>query len=71
MADDCILFLCAHNDDQIVGAGGTIAKYAKEGRKIVTIIFSFGETSMPYLQEKISRRTRVLESKRRVISRRI
>ncbi len=61
---DSILFLCAHNDDQIVGAGGTIAKYAKEGKNIVTIIFSFGEVSLPHLQEQISKKTRVIESKR-------
>jgi N-acetylglucosamine malate deacetylase 1 len=61
---DTVLFLCAHNDDQIVGAGGTIAKYSKEGRKIVTVIFSYGETSLPHMQEKISRKTRVLESKK-------
>ena len=59
-----ILFLCSHNDDQLVGAGGTIAKYSKEGKKIVTIIFSFGEFSMPHMQEKITRKTRVLESRR-------
>ena len=40
---EAVLFLCAHNDDQLIGAGGTIAKYAKEGKKIVTIVFSFGE----------------------------
>ncbi|MEM2139024.1 MAG: PIG-L family deacetylase [Candidatus Woesearchaeota archaeon] len=61
---ESVLFLCAHNDDQIVGAGGTLAKYAKEGKKIYTIIFSFGETSLPHLQEKISKKTRVLESKK-------
>src|SRR3989338_6214282 len=61
---DAILFLCAHNDDQLIGGGGTIAKYAKEGVKIVTVIFSFGETSLPHIKEKVSRRTRVLESKK-------
>ncbi|MFH2020159.1 MAG: PIG-L family deacetylase [archaeon] len=61
---DSVLFLCAHNDDQLIGAGGTIAKYAKDGKKVVTIIFSFGETSLPHFHEKISRKTRVIESKR-------
>ncbi len=61
---ESILFLCAHNDDQIVGAGGTVAKYAKEGKKIVTVIFSFGESSLPLIKEKESKRTRVLESKK-------
>jgi LmbE family N-acetylglucosaminyl deacetylase len=62
--EDLVLFLVAHNDDQIIGAGGTIAKYAKEGIKVVTIIFSFGEVSLPHMQEKESRKTRVKESKR-------
>ena len=59
-----MFFLCAHNDDQLIGAGGTIAKYAKEGKKIVTLIFSFGETSLPHLQKVVTRKTRVQESKR-------
>jgi LmbE family N-acetylglucosaminyl deacetylase len=61
---ETVLFFCAHNDDQIVGAGGTIAKYNKDGKKIITVIFSFGETSLPHMLEKESRKTRVIESKR-------
>jgi N-acetylglucosamine malate deacetylase 1 len=61
---ESILFLCAHNDDQIIGGGGTIAKYAKEGKKIYTVIFSFGETSLPHYTEQESKVTRVLESKK-------
>ncbi|MBN2367987.1 PIG-L family deacetylase [Candidatus Woesearchaeota archaeon] len=61
---ETVLFICAHNDDQIVGAGGTIAKYAKEGKKIVTVIFSFGEFALFHLDEKVSKKTRVKESKR-------
>ncbi len=64
MRQETILFLCAHNDDQIVGAGGTVAKYAKEGKRIVTIMFSYGEFSLPHMQEKESKKTRVIESKR-------
>lgn len=64
MKPETILFLCAHNDDQIVGAGGTVVKYAKEGKKIVTIIFSFGESSNPLEQDTLTRKTRVIESKR-------
>ena len=61
---ESVLFFCAHNDDQIVGAGGTVAKYAKEGKKVYTVIFSFGEVSHPHLKEKVIRKTRVLESKK-------
>jgi len=50
---ETILFLCAHNDDQIIGGGGTFAKYAKEGKKLKTVIFSYGEMSHPHLKRKI------------------
>jgi N-acetylglucosamine malate deacetylase 1 len=61
---ETVLFLCAHNDDQLLGAGGTIAKWSKEGKKIVTIIFSFGEQSHPLQQDIVTRKTRVKESKK-------
>jgi LmbE family N-acetylglucosaminyl deacetylase len=60
---ETILFLCAHNDDQLLGAGGTIARWSREGKKVVTIIFSFGELSNPLEQDIITRKTRVKESK--------
>lgn len=59
---DCIMLFCAHNDDNIVGAGGTIAKYAKEGKKVITIIFSYGEMSHPHLRSKVIIGMRVGES---------
>lgn len=64
MKQESILFLCAHNDDQVIGAGGTVAKYSKEGKKIVTVIFSFGESSNPFEQDIFTKKTRVIESKR-------
>lgn len=45
-----ILFFCAHNDDQVIGAGGTMAKYASEGKIMKTIIFSYGEKSHPWIK---------------------
>ncbi|MFH1849793.1 MAG: PIG-L deacetylase family protein [archaeon] len=56
-----ILVLCAHNDDQILGAGGTLAKFAKEGMKITTVIFSYGEGSHPWLKREEVIRMRVKE----------
>ncbi|PIY60476.1 hypothetical protein COY95_01575 [Candidatus Woesearchaeota archaeon CG_4_10_14_0_8_um_filter_47_5] len=61
---DCVMVICAHSDDQIFGAGGTIAKYALEGKKIVTVILSYGEDSLPWFQEKITVNLRVKESHR-------
>ena len=59
-----VVIICAHSDDQAIGAGGYIAKLAKEGAQVRTIIASFGEQSHPHLKEKEVRTMRVLESKR-------
>ena len=57
-----ILVICAHSDDQVFGAGGTIAKYAKEGYDVKTIILSYGEVGNFWMQEHITIQTRVKES---------
>jgi LmbE family N-acetylglucosaminyl deacetylase len=57
-----ILVLCAHSDDQILGVGGTMAKYAKEGKDIHTVIFSFGEQSHPWIRGEITADARIKES---------
>lgn len=59
---ETILFLCAHNDDQIIGGGGTFAKYAKEGKRVKTVVFSYGEQSHPYLKPTVIVKTRVKEA---------
>lgn len=48
-----ILIFCAHSDDEAVGMGGAIAKYAAEGVKVIKVVFSFGESSHPHFQEHI------------------
>lgn len=50
---ETILVLAAHNDDQAIGAGGTLAKYAQEGKKVITVVFSYGEKSHPHLKPEI------------------
>ena len=62
MKKETILILCAHNDDQVFGMGGTIAKYAKEGKTVKTVIFSFGEKSHPHLKPEVITKMRVKES---------
>jgi LmbE family N-acetylglucosaminyl deacetylase len=59
-----VLVFCAHSDDQVIGAGGAIAKLAREGAEVRTVISSFGELSHPHLDPVEVRKTRVLESKR-------
>ena len=59
-----VMVFCAHSDDQIFGAGGTLAKYAREGGKIFTVVFSFGEYSHPWLRKRVTIEIRVEESQR-------
>lgn len=59
---ECILIICAHSDDQIFGPGGTAAKYAKEGKKVFTIIFSYGESTHPHYKKELAITTRVKEA---------
>jgi LmbE family N-acetylglucosaminyl deacetylase len=59
---ETVLVIVAHNDDHIIGAGGTLAKYAKEGKKVKTIIMSYGESSHPHLQPKYIIERRYKES---------
>ena len=59
-----ILVICAHSDDQIIGPGGAIAKYAKEGYDIHRIVFSFGEGVKPHVRREIVSKTRIKESQR-------
>lgn len=59
-----VLVFCAHSDDQVIGAGGYIAKLTKEGVKVKTIICSFGEKSQPHMNIKEIKKIRVLESKK-------
>jgi len=59
---DKVLILCAHPDDEIIGVGGTIAKYAQEGKTVSAIIYSHGEGSHPWMQKKYTVETRIKES---------
>ncbi len=59
-----ILVICSHSDDQIIGVGGTMAKYAKEGYDIHTIILSFGEGVRPHIRREVITKKRVLEAQK-------
>lgn len=59
-----ILVICSHSDDQVIGAGGAMAKYANEGFDIHTIILSFGESVKPYVRREIITKTRIKEAQR-------
>jgi LmbE family N-acetylglucosaminyl deacetylase len=57
-----VIIFCAHNDDQLIGAGGTIRKYVDSGIKVYTYIFSYGEMSHPHLRPEVIAKTREKES---------
>lgn len=57
-----ILVFGAHPDDFVIGVGGTIAKYAQEGKKIISIIFSYGVKSHPWLKEEVVKKMRSHEA---------
>ncbi|MEM4336594.1 MAG: PIG-L deacetylase family protein [Candidatus Woesearchaeota archaeon] len=57
-----IIIFCAHPDDEAFGVGGTIAKYSKEGFKVKTVVFSYGEQSHPWIKKKFVIEKRVKES---------
>jgi len=59
-----VIVFCAHSDDQILGVGGTLAKYTKEGKKVTTVIFSYGESTHPLLQRKVTVEMRVKEAQK-------
>lgn len=63
MADkDTVLVFCAHSDDQILGPGATLAKYAEEGKEVYTVIFSYGEVGGFWLKKEVAVETRVKEA---------
>jgi len=59
-----VMAFCAHNDDHIIGAGGTLASYVKKGTDVVTVIFSYGESTHPWLKEQEVIKMRVEESQK-------
>lgn len=63
MAKHIVIFV-AHSDDEVLGAGGVIAKYSQQGYKVHTIICSYGEASHPHLKPEVIQKTRVQEAER-------
>lgn len=59
---DKVLYIGAHNDDPVIGAGGSILKYKKEGKEVASIIFSYGEGSHPHLKKEVIKEIRLKEA---------
>lgn len=45
-----VLVIAPHNDDEVLGCGGTIAKYAREGHEVVICEVTAGDLNDPIVQ---------------------
>ncbi|MAG60160.1 hypothetical protein CL619_00080 [archaeon] len=61
MAKDTVFIFSAHSDDFVIGCGGTIAKYAKEGIDVRCYVFSYGEKSHPWKEARDVKKMRAEE----------
>ena len=59
---ETIMVFSAHSDDFVIGAGGAIAQYTEQGKKVIVVIFSYGESSHPWLKKKIVQKMRIKET---------
>ena len=64
MVTEHIIVFSAHSDDFVIGAGGTIAKYVQEKKKVHAIVLSYGEKSHPWLRKAVIKSIRAEEAKR-------
>lgn len=62
MAKDSVLVICAHSDDQVIGAGGAMAKWAAEGKDVIVVVASYGVKSNPWLKKHVTAELRYEES---------
>jgi len=46
------LFICAHDDDEVVAAGGTIKKLTSNGVRVSTMIFALGDEGYSRIEDK-------------------
>ncbi len=58
-----IIVFCAHPDDDVLGAGGTMAKYAEKNYEVIVVVFSYGERAHPLMKREFSTEMRVKEAK--------
>ena len=59
---ETLVIFSAHSDDFVLGAGGTIAKYAQAGSKVFCIVFSYGERSHPWMKKDVIKDVRAKEA---------
>ncbi len=59
-----ILVVCAHPDDEVLGCGGTMAKFAGKGDKVFTLILGEGVTSRDDSRDPRKRKKEIAELKK-------
>ncbi len=64
MGKETVMFIGAHPDDEIFGAGATLAKLKEKGSKVIVVILSYGELSGILAKKDYVIKTRVREDKK-------
>ncbi len=59
---ETIIVFSAHSDDFVIGAGGTIANYTQQGQNVAVVVFSYGESSHPWLKQEVVKKMRAEET---------
>jgi LmbE family N-acetylglucosaminyl deacetylase len=59
-----VLVFSAHSDDDVLGCGGSIAKFSDEGYEVIVVIFTKGDLSSPWLKKEYLLETREKESEK-------
>jgi LmbE family N-acetylglucosaminyl deacetylase len=71
MNNEPVLIVAAHPDDEVLGAGGTIARFAREGRPVHVLFLADGEsardTAADYTPERISSRDAAAERAAKIL----
>lgn len=64
-----IIIFAAHPDDEVLGCGGTIAKFSKLGFKIYSVFFSDGETArnVKNITKKINNRIKAAKKSCKIL----
>lgn len=57
-----VIVFSPHPDDEALGVGGTIAKYAQAGERVIVVVFSAGTASHPLHKERLITRARKEEA---------
>jgi len=58
------LVIAAHPDDEILGAGGSMAKWSKSGDKVNILIMAEGSTSRDYTRDTIAHKKKLMALKK-------